>query len=198
MTGVQTCALPISASPSAATNGESLDQFVAALGEAVAIRSDLERLRILVACTDPKDGDIALSQRLIGVLRNRTDLEIDLVCYSGSNLSEFTASIQDCSCIITSRMHVGLAALCAGVSTVQLDYAEKVRNVFETLGVEFALVDARVNNIRQIVDRLVRECHSEVHLRQPSDARRLLHEAAKAAAAASKRLILTTLSGAKQ
>lgn len=86
---------------------------------------------IINACGDYKYGDSKISQKLIQGISHNNVVYID---YDG-DFDQINDKIKTCSLVISSRMHVGIAGLLSGAHVVQLGYAIKISQYFDSVGV---------------------------------------------------------------
>jgi polysaccharide pyruvyl transferase WcaK-like protein len=68
--------------------------------------------------------------------------------------SEVKSVISQCNFFIGSRMHSCIAALSSGIPTVGIAYSKKFIGVFESVGVEELVVDARSDTIESALNHL--------------------------------------------
>lgn len=102
--------------------------------EAVAGGGLLKDLKIIVACIDPIEGDCSASNAFYQAISN-AGLRITTVYHRPANPDYLFEALSTCACVISCRMHVTLAALSLGIPAVQYSYAEKIPDVFQTLGI---------------------------------------------------------------
>lgn len=89
-------------------------------------------------------------ERLKGECKNR------LYLLTGDyNESEIKGVIGRCNFFIGSRMHACIAAISQGVPTAAVAYSKKFQGVFESLGIEGMVVDARSLDLDEAIDLII-------------------------------------------
>jgi len=117
----------------------------------VAEDKSIDKIIVFNPCIDKVDGDFDSAMALIARINGiRGDVIIELVAHDPKNLQVIDRSICECSLIFASRMHIGIASRCFGVPLVQYAYAEKVKNVFKSLGIEDSIFDEKLS-IKELV-----------------------------------------------
>jgi polysaccharide pyruvyl transferase WcaK-like protein len=84
---------------------------------------------LLVACTDAEDGDLATAQQLALDLA-QVGVKSKIAAYAPEAVESFLATMRSCDCVVTSRMHVAVAAIASAIPVLQVNYAEKVTQFF--------------------------------------------------------------------
>ena len=80
---------------------------------------------------------------------------------------EIKGVIGRCEFFVGSRMHACIAALSQGIPTVGIAYSRKFRGVFETVGMADWVVDGRVVDAEQAVQRVVDLYQQRANVREP-------------------------------
>lgn len=99
-------------------------------------------------------GDSHASRQLYEMLKDKYRNRLFLVT---GNYREFEAKgiIGRCDFFIGSRMHACIAAISQGIPTAAVAYSKKFHGVFEGVGLETMVVDARSVNLDEAVQRIV-------------------------------------------
>jgi polysaccharide pyruvyl transferase WcaK-like protein len=91
---------------------------------------------------DDAECDLAACQRISQKLNGRFGEKLGIVRRS-FNQSELKYIIGSCDFFVGSRMHACIAALSQAVPAVSVAYSDKFVGVMETIGLEYAVADAR-------------------------------------------------------
>jgi polysaccharide pyruvyl transferase WcaK-like protein len=133
---------------------------------------------LLVACTDTEDGDLAIAQQLALDLA-QVGPKPRIATYAPDGIESFLATMRSCDCIVTSRMHVAVAAIASAIPVLQINYAEKVAQFFvsheipvDNLGNADTIFTEKlsqlIKNCRQR-DIIERSSTSRIHLMEKAD-----------------------------
>ena len=135
--------------------------------------------RILVACTDPKDGDQAISSQLEKTLK-AAGCATEVIMHNDSSLDDTFQKIGSCTALIASRMHVGIVGLIYRIPVFQISYEEKISAFYKrhNLSTNLLLKSDELNQtvlqskLKSIVDCSEEKYASisEVHLRDCREA----------------------------
>lgn len=144
---------------------------------------------LLVACTDTEDGDLTTAQRLALDLA-QVGSKSRIATYAPEGIESFLATMRSCDCIVTSRMHVAVAAIASAIPVLQVNYAEKVAQFFVSHGIP---TDNLGNADTVFTDKLftiIMNCRKRNIIDQSSRSRiKLMKQAEKVEAATNTTLL---------
>ena len=102
------------------------------------------------------ESDLAACQQIWQELRDRFGERLGIV-HRQYDQSELKYIIGSCDFFVGSRMHACIAALSQAVPAVSVAYSDKFLGVMETIGVEYAVADARRLKEQEILS-IVEDC----------------------------------------
>jgi polysaccharide pyruvyl transferase WcaK-like protein len=113
----------------------SVGQALVAALQAMATDCPALKIRLLVVCTDPIDGDSTVTSQLHDSLA-AAGVTCERATYSGDDPESFLQAISSCGGVVTSRMHTGVLAMMQGVPVLQISYAPKIPAFYSHCGIE--------------------------------------------------------------
>jgi polysaccharide pyruvyl transferase WcaK-like protein len=133
---------------------------------------------LLVACTDTEDGDLAIAQQLALDLA-QVGPKPRIATYAPDGIESFLATMRSCDCIVTSRMHVAVAAIASAIPVLQINYAEKVAQFFVSHEIPVDNLGNADTIFTEKLSQLIKNCRkrdiiersstSKIHLMEKAD-----------------------------
>lgn len=118
------------------------------------------KVRILCICNDQRDGDRDISQHVHHTLTARWGSRIQVMYYEEEKIEDMLNAIEECSLLISARLHAGIMGILSAVPVYQISYAEKIRNIFvhSELSTEYLFDHANITqqSISEFIARAIK------------------------------------------